>query len=178
MINSKPNNSSYHQGNYIPKFTEKVLKLNSQGGIYYRSSWELRIMTWLDNNTNITKWGAECISIPYQMTHFEKGGDLNVRKHTYYPDFYYEIDLKNGMTKKVIAEVKPMKEFQMVQKLQEKQISIPENANLKKMKNIEYDVKMAQKNREKWETMIKFCDKKGWEFVVITEEIMKRVGIL
>ena len=40
MINSKPNNSNYHQGNYIPTNRNKVIKLNNQGGIYYRSSWE------------------------------------------------------------------------------------------------------------------------------------------
>ena len=72
MLNSKPNNTNYHQGNYIPKNKDKVLKLNSQGGVYYRSSWEIRVMTWLDNNPNITKWGAECMAIPYQLTHFEK----------------------------------------------------------------------------------------------------------
>jgi hypothetical protein len=40
MLNSKPNNSNYNQGNYIPQYKDKVLKLNNQGGIYYRSSWE------------------------------------------------------------------------------------------------------------------------------------------
>ena len=32
--------------------------------------------------------------------------------------------------------------------------------SIKKLKNFEYDLKMAQKNREKWNTMIKYCDKK------------------
>jgi hypothetical protein len=57
-------------------------------------------------------------------------------------------------------------------------LSIPENATLKKLKNFEYDLKMAQKNSEKWKTMIKFCDKKGWEFIVITEDILKKLGLL
>ena len=178
MLNSKPNNTNYHQGNYIPKNKDKVLKLNSQGGVYYRSSWEIRVMTWLDNNPNITKWGAECMAIPYQLTHFEKNGDINVKNHCYYPDFYYEIKNKDGSIKKVVAELKPMKEFLMVQKLQEMKLSIPENANLKKLRNFEYDLKMAQKNSEKWKTMIQFCDKKGWEFIVITEDILKKLGLL
>ena len=38
MINSKPNNSRYHGGNFIPTNKDKVLKLNTQGGVYYRSS--------------------------------------------------------------------------------------------------------------------------------------------
>ena len=73
MLNSQPKNKNYHQGNFIPKDKEKVLKLNSQGGIYYRSSWELKIMTWLDGSSSVTKWGAECMAIPYQMTHFDNG---------------------------------------------------------------------------------------------------------
>jgi hypothetical protein len=178
MLNSKPNNTNYHQGNYIPKYKDKVLKLNSQGGIYYRSSWEVKIMTWLDNNPKITRWGAECITIPYQLTHYERNGDINLKNHCYYPDFYYEIDNGNANSKKVIAEVKPMKEYLMVQKLQEMKLSVPENATLKKLKNFEYDLKMAQKNSEKWKTMIKYCDLKGWDFIIITEEHLKKMGLL
>jgi hypothetical protein len=37
MLNSKPNNSQYHQGLYVPKNKDKVIKLNSQGGLFYRS---------------------------------------------------------------------------------------------------------------------------------------------
>ena len=178
MLNSKPNNTNYHQGNYIPKYKDKVLKLNSQGGIYYRSSWEVKIMTWLDNNPKITRWGAECITIPYQLTHYERNGDINLKSHCYYPDFYYEIDNGNANSKKVIAEVKPMKEYLMVKKLQEMKLSVPENATLKKLKNFEYDLKMAQKNSEKWKTMIKYCDLKGWDFIIITEEHLKKMGLL
>jgi hypothetical protein len=177
MLNSKPNNSKYHQGNFIPQNKEKVLKLNTQGGIYYRSGLELKVMTFLDSSDRISKWGAECIAIPYQLTHYESNGDINLKNHTYYPDFYYELSSSNGDIRKVVAEVKPMKEFNMVKMIQEKKINIPEGSNLKKLKNLEYDVKMAQKNMKKWETMIKFCDKKGWEFIVITEEVLKKFGL-
>jgi hypothetical protein len=40
MINSKPNNKKYHQGNYIPINKGKVFKLNNEGGLYYRSGLE------------------------------------------------------------------------------------------------------------------------------------------
>ncbi len=177
MLNSKPNNSNYHQGNYIPSNKDKVIKLNSQGGMYYRSSWELKIMTWLDNNPKIKRWGSECIIIPYQMTHFEKSGDMEIKKHSYYPDFYYEIDNEDGTTKKVIAELKPMKDFLMVQNLQEQKLLIPQNPTMKKLKNFEYDVKMAQKNSEKWKALIKYSDLKGWTFIVITEVHLKKMGL-
>ena len=174
MINSKPNNKNYNQGNYIPKNKDKVLKLNTQGGVYFRSSWEKKIMTWLDYNVNIIKWGAECMRIPYQMTHFDNG-DSKVKEHCYYPDFYYEM-MVNGSLKQVVVEVKPMKEYKMVQDLTEGRMNVPENG-MKKLKNFEYDLKMAYKNKTKWETMITWCNKKGYEFIIITEDHLKKFNL-
>lgn len=174
MINSKPNNKNYNQGNYIPKNKDKVLKLNTQGGVYFRSSWEKKIMTWLDYNVNIIKWGAECMRIPYQMTHFDNG-DSKVKEHCYYPDFYYEM-MVNGSLKQVVVEVKPMKEYKMVQDLTEGRMNVPENG-MKKLKNFEYDLKMAYKNKTKWETMIAWCNKKGYEFIIITEDHLKKFNL-
>jgi hypothetical protein len=176
MINNQPKNKNYHQGNFIPKNRDKVLKLNSLGGIYYRSSWEYKIMNWLDSSEKVTLWGAECITIPYQMTHFD-GGDIKVKSHNYYPDFYYEMKNSDGSIKKVVAEVKPQKEYQMAVQLQEKKLQIPDGKSLKKIKSFEYDLKMAQKNLSKWETMISYCQKKGWEFIVITEIHLKKFNL-
>jgi hypothetical protein len=82
------------------------------------------------------------------------------------------------MTKKVVAEVKPMKEYKMVLNLQEKKLQVPDSkSSMKKMKNFEYDLKMAQKNSEKWKTMISYCEKKGWDFIIITEEHLKKFNL-
>lgn len=176
MINSTPNNANYKQGNYIPKFKDKVLKLNTRGGVYYRSSWEKKIMVWLDSNPNITKWGAECIRIPYQMTHVDRG-DVKIKEHCYYPDFYYELKTSNGSIRKVIAEVKPKAEYNDAILFTEGKFSIPENATLKKLQSVEYRFKNAQKNAEKWQTMIKWCEKKDHDFIVITEDHLKRFNL-
>ena len=175
MLNSKPNNSNYNQGNYVPKNKDKVNKLNTQGGVYFRSSWEKKIMHWLDSNSTITKWGAECLRIPYQMTHFDNG-DTKIKEHSYFPDFYYEMRLSDGTLKQVVVEVKPMKEFQMVQDLNEGKLNVPENG-MKKLKNFEYDLKMAYKNKQKWETMINWCNKKGYDFIIITEQHLKKFNL-
>jgi hypothetical protein len=175
MINSKPNNKNYHSGNFIPKNKDKVMKLNNEGGVYYRSSWESRIMIWLDNSETISMWGAECLKIPYQMTHF-KDGDMTLKEHCYYPDFFYEIKQSDGTSKKVVVEVKPQKEYQMVLDLNAGNMKVPQDG-LKKLKNFEYDLKMAQRNRDKWDTMIKWCNKKGYEFIIITELTLKKFGI-
>jgi hypothetical protein len=132
-------------------------------------------MHWLDNNSTITKWGAECLRIPYQMTHFDNG-DTKIKEHSYFPDFYYEMRLSDGTLKQVVVEVKPMKEFQMVQDLNEGKLNVPENG-MKKLKNFEYDLKMAYKNKQKWETMINWCNKKGYDFIIITEQHLKKFNL-
>jgi len=175
MLNSKPNNSKYHGGNFIPKNKDKVIKLNAERGLYYRSSWEKKIMFWLDMNDQVIKWGAECLNIPYQMTHFENG-DARVKKHTYYVDFYYEMRTADGVLKQVVVEVKPKKEYNMVIALNAGKLSVPEKGT-KKLKNFEYDLKMAYKNKNKWETMINWCNKKGYEFIIITEDHLKMFSV-
>jgi hypothetical protein len=162
MLNSKPNNSNYNQGNYVPKNKDKVLKLNNNGGVYFRSSWEKKIMTWLDLNEKIIKWGAECMKIPYQMTHFDNG-DTRVKEHCYYPDFYYELKREDGSISKVVAEVKPYSET-----IEPK---LSSNPTAKQMKNFEYALKMYNKNLSKWTYMIEYCQRKGFEFIIITEKV-------
>lgn len=175
MLNSKPSNTKYHGGNYMPKNRDKVVKLNNEGGVYYRSSWEKKIMTWLDHKDEIIRWGAECLKIPYQMTHFDNG-DMRIKEHCYYPDFYYEMRISDTEIKRVVVEVKPMKEYKMVLDLNEGKLNVPDKG-LKKLKNFEYDLKMAYKNKNKWETMIKWCDKKGYDFIIITEEHLKKFNV-
>jgi len=175
MINSKPSNKKYHGGNFIPKNKDKVLKLNSEGGVYYRSSWEQKIMIWLDLKDEIFQWGAECLEIPYQMTHFENG-DSRIKAHRYYPDFFYRMRGDDGVLKEVVVEVKPMKEYKMVIALTEGKLTVPDKG-MKKLKSFEYDLKMAYKNKQKWETMIKWCKKKGYSFIIITEDNLKNFSV-
>lgn len=175
MLNSKPNNSKYHGGNFIPKNKDKVIKLNNEGGLYYRSSWEQKIMFWLDLNETITKWGAECLKIPYQMTHFVNG-DTKIKNHVYHSDFYYEMRGPDGVLRQVVVEVKPQKEYNMVLALNEGRLEVPEKGT-KKLKNFEYDLKMAYRNKQKWETMVKWCNKKGYDFIIITEQHLKNFNV-
>jgi len=63
----------------------------------------------------------------------------------------------------------------MVLKLTEGSLNVPDG--LKKLKSFEYDLKQAQKNRDKWQTMIKWCNKRGYEFIVITENHLKKFNL-
>jgi hypothetical protein len=174
MLNNKPNNpAKYDQGNYIPKNKGKVIKLNDYGGLWYRSSLEKRIMVWLDLKEEIIKWGAECLRVPYQLKKV-KNGDILLEQHSYYPDFYYEMK-SNNVIKKIVVEVKPMKEYEDAILFEKGLFKVSENLTSKKLKNLEYRFKNAQKNCEKWQTMIKWCEKKGYEFIVITENHLNKI---
>lgn len=175
MLNSKPNNKKYHQGNFIPTNKDKVFKLNVEGGLYFRSGLEKKMMIWLDHNENILIWGCENLEIPYQMTHFENG-DMKIKNHRYYPDFYYRMRKADGTIKDIVVEVKPQKEYEMVLLLNEGKLSVPESG-LKKLKNFEYSLKEAYRNKSKWETMINWCNKKGYDFIIITEDHLKKFNI-
>jgi len=175
MLNSKPNNSKYNQGNFIPENKDKVLKLNTERGVYYRSGYEKVLMRYFDLNEDIIKWGGEIIQIPYELTHFENGM-TKIKNHVYHTDFYYEI--KSGdSVKKVVVEVKPQKEYNMVIALNEKKIKVPEKGSGKRLKNFEYDMKMAYRNKAKWEAAIKWCAKKGYEFIIVTEQHLSKFNV-
>ena len=168
MINSKPNGiknskgeQKYKSGLYIPINKDKFIKLNSQGGLYWRSGWEKKIFIYLDSNPNIIRCGAEFLGIPYMWIRPEDG-DIKETEHLYYPDFYYDLRCPDGTIKHVIAEVKPYKESTPPK--------LPEKYTHNQLKAFEYDMIQWNKNQCKWKYVIDYCDKKGFEFCVITEK--------
>lgn len=167
MINSAPKQSTkYRQGLYVPKNLDKVIKLNSQGGLYYRSGLEQKMMVYLDSNENIIFWGAEHLRVPYVKTEWvSETQEFKTTEHGYYPDFYYELKRSDGTVSRVVAEVKPHSET-VEPKLQEKPTS-------KQLKNFEYALKMYNKNLSKWKAMIEYCERKGFDFIIITEQHLK-----
>lgn len=166
MLNSAPKQSNkYHQGLFIPVNKDKVIKLNSQGGLYYRSGLEQKMMIYLDNNSKIINWGAEHLKIPYSKTEWvSEAQEYKTTEHTYYPDFYYELKREDGTISKVVAEVKPYSETT--------EPKLSQNPSSKQMKNFEYALKMYNKNLSKWSYMIDYCKKKDFEFIIITEKVL------
>lgn len=66
----------------------------------YRSSWELKLMKYLDNSNEVEYWTAEPFHIPYISP---KDG----KQHRYFPDFL--VKFKDG--RKVLIEVKPQSQW-------------------------------------------------------------------
>lgn len=170
MLNSAPKQpGKYKQGIFYPKNKDKVIKLNSKGGLYYRSGLEHKMMIYFDNNEKVKKWGAEHLRIPYQKTEWvsEKQSYIT-SEHGYYPDFYYELIREDGSVSKVVVEVKPKSETV--------EPRMNPNPTAKQMKNFEYAIKMYNKNLSKWNYMVEYCNRKGFKFIIVTEETLSKIS--
>jgi hypothetical protein len=167
MLNSAPNKTTkYKQGNFIPKNKEKCIKLNNQGGFFYRSGLEHKLMVYLDNNESVINWNTELIKIPYRKNAWNNQLlEMTETDHIYYPDFYYELKKSDGTISRVVAEVKPEHET--------KPPKVPNNPTAKQLKNFEYSLKEYSKNLDKWKYCIEWCKNKGFEFIIITDKLLK-----
>jgi hypothetical protein len=134
--------SKYSQGVFVPTNPQKVIG-NSRP--QYRSSWELRMMSFLDTHPNVINWGSECLRIPYR-------NPLTGKNTVYVPDFLIKYQDKNGTTRAELVEIKPKKETFM------------EAARSRR------DKAYVILNSAKWAAAMSFCAKNGIQFRVINED--------
>lgn len=134
--------SKYSQDSFIPKNPQKLVGNPSP---FYRSSWELTVMTLLDNHPNVIQWASESITIPYI-------NPLTGNRSVYVPDFFVLYKDKNGRERAELIEVKPRKE------------AIAENAKSKR------DRAALIVNTAKWAAAMTYCKKAGIHFRVLTED--------
>lgn len=125
--------------------------MGDPSNIIYRSSWECRVMNWLDQNPNILSWASEEIQIPYLSP-------VDSRWHRYFPDFLVRMKTKDGKTKTMMLEVKPKRQSQ------------PPEPRKRVTKQYIQEVATWGVNQAKWKAAEEFCLDRGWEFKVITEE--------
>lgn len=108
-------------------------------------------MTFLDENDSVLEWQSEELAIPYRSP---KDG----RIHRYFPDFCAKLEMPDGSTKTVILEVKPKKETQ------------EPKVQSKKTRRYINEVVTWGVNQAKWKSAQEYCDDKGYEFRLITED--------
>ena len=92
--------SKYSQGEFVPQNPQKLI---GAARPIYRSSWELKVMTLLDNHPNVLQWASESIRIPYI-------NPLTGKQSQYIPDFLVLFEDKDGNRRAELIEVKPSKE--------------------------------------------------------------------
>lgn len=120
--------------------------------IIYRSSWELRFMSYLDAHEDIIEWSSEEVAIPYLSP-------IDGKYHRYFPDFLVKKKNIDGSIKTVLIEIKPLK-----------QTKPPENPPKKMSKQYINEVKTWGINKSKWKHAEEYCKDRNWEFIVLTEK--------
>lgn len=138
-------NSRYKQGYIDPRSCKKLFNQLSRERIIYRSSYELKFITWLEQSNLVKGWGSECFCIPYLF--------VDGTTHRYYPDYF--VEMMDGT--KMVVEIKPYNQTQK-----------PVNENC-------WAAKEYAKNMCKWKATLEFCEKKGYKFKVLTEKTIKQL---
>lgn len=118
-------------------------------GIVYRSSWELKFMTYLDDHQEVVEWSSEELAIPYRSP-------IDGKIHRYFPDFLVKIR-KQNLTETMMVEIKPAKETR------------PPAVLNKPTKRYLKEVYTWGINSAKWKAAEDYCRDRRWKFVIMTE---------
>ena len=137
------------KGRYVPKNYGKYR--GDRTDITYRSSWELRVCKFLDTQPNVLWWSSEEVKVPYRDPS-SKG-----RMRRYHPDFVACVRTREG-DRTYMIEVKPYG-----------QTNKPQPKGNRRTKRYLREHATYATNTAKWDAARRYCDTKGWEFVVWTE---------
>jgi hypothetical protein len=141
-----------NKGRFRPKNPQKYK--GDPNNIIYRSTWEIKVMNYLDENPNVIWWGSEELPIPYLSP-------VDKKKHRYFPDFIAKMRKSDGTVMTYVIEVKP-----------EKQTKPP--TQKRKTKTYLQEAITYEVNKAKWYAAEEFCKDHGWQFQILTE---KHLGI-
>lgn len=137
-----------YKGIYKPKNPQKYK--GDPTNIVYRSSWELKLMFYLDSHKDVINWGSEEIIIPYRSP-------VDDKIHRYFVDFIVTKINKDGKRETSLIEVKPLKETK------------PPKQSKTVTKRYLTEVKTWGVNSAKWKAAENFCKDRGWNFLIFTE---------
>jgi len=138
-----------YSGRFIPKNPQKYV--GDYTNIIYRSTWEAKVMSWLDKNQDVISWASEELTIPYLSP-------VDNRMHRYFPDFLVKVRTKENKLRTMMIEVKPKKQTQ--EPVKKKRVT----------KQYLQEVATFNVNKAKWHAANEFCLDRGWEFKIFTED--------
>ena len=139
--------SIFYRGKFIPKHPEKYA--GNVTNIIYRSSWEHKVMRFLDASHNVVNWSSEELIIPYY-------DPTTKRTRRYFPDFVVKVKRADGSSTTYILEVKPLSQTTL-------------RAPKRQTRKFLEEAKTYAVNQAKWHAAEEFCKDNGWIFKVITE---------
>lgn len=141
----------YNQGTFKPRNISKYV--GDYTNIVYRSSWEFRMMMWLDDNPAVLKWTSEEIVIPYISP-------IDGRQHRYFMDFGALIRDASGKDQKVIIEVKPNSQTK------------PPKYPGRQTKRYLNEAQTYVVNQAKWEAASAWAKRNGYQFIIADEYML------
>ena len=133
---------------WIPRNPDKYA--GDVNNIIARSSWEIKLMNYLDTNPSVIFWNSEDLHVPYISP-------IDNKQHTYHVDFLAKMKLRDGTEKTYALEVKPASQCIPPKKTQNRERMITETAT--------YLI-----NQAKWTAATEFCKRKNVTFIVLTEK--------
>jgi hypothetical protein len=142
-----------YKGRFIPKNPKKYA--GDTNNIIWRSTWERKVMDWLDQSESVVYWSSEELAIKYY-------NPVDNKIHRYFPDFIVKVKRKDGTVMTHVIEVKPEHQTKQPVRKRKTQKFINEY--------ITYTI-----NQSKWKAATEFCKDRGWEFRILTE---KNLGII
>ena len=138
-----------YSGRFTPKNPQKYV--GNHKNIIYRSSWEAKVMTWLDKSPDIISWASEELIIPYISP-------VDGKAHRYFPDFLVKVRNKQGSLNTLLIEIKPKR--QATEPVKKSRIT----------KQYIREVVTYSVNQAKWKAANEYCLDRGWEFKILTEQ--------
>ena len=135
-----------YKGKFRPQNREKYK--GNPSNIIYRSGWELDFMKYLDRQPGVLQWNSEEIIIPYKSP-------IDNKWHRYYPDFWVKT-----LKSETIIEIKPKKQTK------------PPKENPKHRRRYLREVKTFVINEAKWKAAKEFCENKGLQWQIMTEDTL------
>jgi len=145
----------YYQGKYKPKNPKKYI--GDPTNIIYRSSWELKLMRFLDEHPDVVEWGSEVLVIPYRSP-------IDGKMHRYFTDFIVKQINKDRKKETIVIEVKP--KSQTVAPDVSKKLTAKGSISRRFLN----EVKTWGVNQAKWKAATDYCDDRGWKFQIMTED--------
>lgn len=142
-----------YKGKFIPKNPKKYA--GDSTNIIWRSTWERKVMDWLDQSESVVYWSSEELAIKYY-------NPIDNKIHRYFPDFIVKVKKKDGTVMTHVLEVKP--EYQTKQPVRKRKTQKFIN------EYVTYTI-----NQSKWKAATEFCKDRGWQFRILTE---KNLGII
>ena len=138
----------FQQGRFYPCHPEKYVGDHTK--IIYRSSWEKKLMIYLDTTSSILVWASEETPIMYISP-------LDGKPHRYFVDFLVKFQDSKGEIKKAAIEVKPHKQC------------FPPKAPKRQTQRYINEVCTYAVNESKWKSARAWCLKNGFEFWLLDE---------